>query len=319
MEQKKCILQMMDGSKSEFDITSHNKVHSLLHLLYLTDLTHIYTLYREGDEHPIYTNTSLDTFKVNSENNSISLFALKKELTEDITSQFENKTWEQIISRNNLQSIYDLFSAEELTTYVENCFLINLTPISHLTNLLHLSLLQCYELVNLKPLETLYNLNSIKIDDCPKIIDIRPLSKLSNLRRLNITHCEQIVNLSCRIDYYNYSQSNRFINANRLYHKQTRLKQRQMYKDDMDKIGLSISQMTNLKELYIHDCKLLVDIGQFVLLTNLDTLHIINCPNIKSDVTLENMTTLKNLNISNSTNTPNINRRLSLLRNSCYD
>ena len=59
--------------------------------------------------------------------------------------------------------------------------------------------------------------------------------------------------------------------------------------------------MTNLKELYIHDCKLLVDIGQFVLLTNLDTLHIINCPNIKSDVTLENMTTLKDLHISNNT------------------
>ena len=72
-------------------------VHSLLHLLYLTDLTHIYTLYKKGDENPIFTNTSLDTFEVNSKNNCISLFALKKELTEDITSKFENKTWKQII------------------------------------------------------------------------------------------------------------------------------------------------------------------------------------------------------------------------------
>ena len=312
MEQKKCILHMMDGSKSEFDITDHNTVHSLLHLLYLTDLTHIYTLYREGDEHPIYTNTSLDTFEVNSENNSISLFALKKELTEDITSQFENKTWGQIISRNNLQSIYDLFSTEQLTTYVENCFLINLTPISHLTNLLHLYLLQCYELVNLKPLEILYNLNSIKIDDCPKIIDVRPISKLSNLRKLNIINCNQIVNADCRMHYYNKYNTyyNMFSHTNRLYHRQQRINKRIAYEKEMKDIGLSISQMTNLKELYINECKLLVDIGQFVLLTNLDTLHIINCPNIKSDITLENMTTLRDLQITN--NIKSSNRRFDL-------
>ena len=175
-------------------------------------------------------------------------------------------------------------------------------PISHLTNLLHLSLLQCYELVNLKPLEILYNLNSIIINDCPKIIDVRPISKLYNLHKLTISNCNQIVNTGCRMHYYNKYNTyyNMFSHTNRLHHRQQRINKRIAYEKDMKDIGLSISHMTNLKELYINDCKLLVNIEQFILLTNLDTLHIINCPNIKSDITLENMTTLKDLQITNN-------------------
>ena len=304
MEVTKCILYSMDGSKKEVDVNDSHTIHSLIYLLYKLDDKHIYTIYKAGNEYPVFTNTKLNTFEVDSETNSFSLFALKKEITEDIVNNFNTITWNQIIEQNNVQSIYHIFPLETFVIHVNQCYLASLSPIRYMTNLQHLSLKNCNELSDLTPLETLYNLHRMTINKCPKLIDIRPISRLPNLRRLDIIYCDQIVDNNCRMEFFKQDASihiSRLCQA-RLRFLRLRLEKQNTYSRLMNDIGLSLSHMTNLTELYISDCHRLTDLSQFIALTNLNSLHITNCVNIENTDILRIMTTLTDLQIIDCVN-----------------
>ena len=304
MEATKCIVYSMDGSKNEIDVNDSHTIHSLIYLLYKLDDKHIYTIYKAGNEYPVFTNTKLNTFEVDSETNSFSLFALKKEITEDIVNNFNTITWNQIIEQNNVQSIKQIFPLETFVIQVNQHYLTNLSPMCYMTNLQHLSLKNCNEISDLTPLETLYNLHRISINKCPKLLDIRPISRLPNLRRLDIIYCDQIVDNNCRMEFFKQDTSihiSRLCQA-RLRFLRLRLEKQNTYSRLMNDIGLSLSHMTNLTELYISDCHRLTDLSQFIALTNLNSLHITNCVNIENTDILRIMTTLTDLQIIDCVN-----------------
>ena len=291
---KQCVLHSMDGSSNVFDINDTYTVHSLIYLLYKLDNKHIYTIYKWGEEHPIFTNTLLNTFEVGPATNTLTLFALKKKITEDILSKFDTLEWSATIEQNNIRSIYHLFCVDTLVIRVNKCYL---STMCYMTNLQHLSLKKCYELSDLTPFQSLYNLHRLTIDTCPKIIDIRPVSKLSNLRRLDIIHCNQLVDTSCRLGVYMPTTFGHVPSTidSRLRFARRRLERRHTYIRTMNDIGMSVSHMTHLKELYISECGHLTDLTQFATLPNLTTLHITNCENIENTDILRIMTTLTDL------------------------
>lgn len=69
---------------------------------------------------------------------------------------------------------------------IENTVLTNITDIQELTTLEELSLENCSNIIDISAISKLKNLKKLNLSGCLKVVDIRPLSKMANLEELNI-------------------------------------------------------------------------------------------------------------------------------------
>jgi Leucine-rich repeat (LRR) protein len=160
-----------------------------------------------------------------------------------------------------------------------NSLMTDITPLSGLTNLKKLQIIDCPNIKSLEPLSGLTKLKELFIFDCPNIKSLEPLSSLTNLECLTITHNKG----------YDYSALASLRQLERL-----------SISKDLDPIDLKhLGRLRFLKTLYFGNGsdpeKKIMNIHELQDLVNLENLIIIdiNDLDISWASSLRNLTTLE--------------------------
>ena len=106
--------------------------------------------------------------------------------------------------KGDLRAAWDAagFSAKDLrecppTLSLAGCTgMVDLRPLSALTQLRSLSLSGCGKIVDLLPLSKLRRLKSLGLEQCAEVSDLGPLGSLKQLEILDLAGCERVANLS---------------------------------------------------------------------------------------------------------------------------
>ena len=160
-----------------------------------------------------------------------------------------------------------------------NKSLIDLSPLSGLTNLSILNLGGCESLSDLRPLSGLTNLSTLNLLGNKSLSDLSPLAGLTNLSSLDLSSCNSLSDLSPLAGLTNLSTLDLVGNKSL--------------------IDLSpLAGLTNLSSLDLSSCESLSDLSPLAGLTNLSTLNLSDCNSLSDLSPLAGLTNLSNLVLS---------------------
>lgn len=214
---------------------------------------------------------------------------------------------------------------------IENLYLINcrnITDISPLASLSHLSVLSmdwCNKVEDISPLTNLRSLKQLNLHRCDSVVDLTPLTKIDSLRVLHLpptttdeklaqllTHLPQLEKLVLK-DCHQVTEVSSVAGLTNLMHLEinygpelvditplaglTRLKVLDLKNTQVEDLG-PLAKLSSLEWLYLSNSKQVNDISPLRNLTNLRILSLDGCKGVRDITPLSKLTKLTILNLS---------------------